>query len=1323
MTSLPIANIDQLVNYVAVKKRNGPSFQQQQQQSTNNKKKTTNKINCSKYNNNDTDITFSPICSNDNEIHTVFSDSSGGDGKESGLSQQQQHLDPNTLMEKGLSWLLKGAEMKIADLQEFQIYQSTQSDKYDAFSSLCDFQKTQSVIGNTIHEATERQRLDTIIQSIDLRKKCAIIFDEEKCKTFVKKNKKIILVTAYHMFNKKTPTKLRGYNVKIKKLNEKEENDDGQRRSSSGVNVSRKKKERLEIILEQQQQPHHHQHNNKLSSKFRIDDIKIGDLVTNFDKGNNKTIHNKRIQKEILQDETLPPEKRQRLDPSVAEHSLVFSQLRRMDHNRPLYLKNKTLWQYDDDSGRLVEVIGWYEPKSIPGFNTVVDETTDMFYMPHSFQNMAFLLMKFFKGYLAQQYVSTRKNKKFSNSTRLLIPREDMPGEYAKLTATLDKCLMVLLSIHTEALSDSSTEIYRQKFRRYCIYSFCMYLINEPLHARCVSPLPYNYFNLYSYLFAHGPKLKTTSFLNTMCFLNNNLFKLYRGPATESVQRLVDSDYSLLKGGKSVTHTFGSPSKTSIHTRTLVSFMMYSEYMMRVLYRLLETIERSGQIEKYKSIRDKARQNLSRLCEGVLFIFFSFVFFHRISAIRQLTNWSALRLILGQPHIHDSKSKAKSVTSIHNNDNDKNNQFVFTEKATNSSGLFFSHAHVLGLPYGIQKRLGVPLEKLNPLCQSSRSLGIVSKSKNGDCIIYSKNDNNNNNNNNAIICGIDLPLPPPPPDGYCSKLVMFDNVFSEQLSEYYNDKTLIPDLVMTVACKMNYNLWTDMSLIDKNQVKMMMKKDRVYTEPLITPPPFSSLASSSSDQEQYRLTKDTLDYLMASPLKNVFIVSSSEQRILSLGDLALLALWIKVSVLQEAWENETTASPPLSLIATNDRAVTVSESWLSGLCRQLIRTDLVNFGIWGDVKINLKLDKRDNSLHKNNMSLPKERDKLRYTQATLNQRKDLAELHCKKNIKTKTHLGRVTATSWVVCALKKISGGDPNIFLKLLENVGIYHLSHINPSNTYAYFSNNCLSNEDQMGLDGYTNRMKNTDGQQQLVLHDGAKKELARTAFRSTNNQNIKKTKEKINTAMIKMAIKHWVTIKDHRNNNDDDFDHYHSSSFQSHSIEALWRWPHTLQKCLAGKRVSLVCKQTQFLNYCLSDSLVSYNYNDPTSSFHLMFKITDNKDDERKKFHQEDSLGKIGTCNSKTDIPIENFRDKLSSSAVITTSKNIYKFDKLKLAKSQKDRERIQKYNAFCKIASQLKKISSEKSNDDINSSLFGRESEILSRIEPKLLSISKN
>lgn len=51
MTSLPIANIDQLVNYVAVKKRNGPSFQQQQQQqSTNNKKKTTNKINCSKPN-------------------------------------------------------------------------------------------------------------------------------------------------------------------------------------------------------------------------------------------------------------------------------------------------------------------------------------------------------------------------------------------------------------------------------------------------------------------------------------------------------------------------------------------------------------------------------------------------------------------------------------------------------------------------------------------------------------------------------------------------------------------------------------------------------------------------------------------------------------------------------------------------------------------------------------------------------------------------------------------------------------------------------------------------------------------------------------------------------------------------------------------------------------------------------------------------------------------------------------------------------------------------------------------------------------------------
>nr|GBG35413.1 wsv433-like protein [Marsupenaeus japonicus endogenous nimavirus] len=1397
MDNLSNTNINELVNYIAVKDDNLIP-----QKKVSNKHLLSNKnqheISNVHNNNTLTDKTFNTHTNNSNIIITAAvgknmeeeedhddndDDDAVGD-KSLKFSQNKnqrlvKNLDSDILMKKGLTLLLEGAKQKKTNIQEFQQDQSLQLDKYHAFSSLCNFQKSQSITGNIIHNVAKKQELDTIIQSIDLNKRCAIIFDEKECKTFIEKNKKVILCTAYNMFKKNITTKLKNYTVKIKKLNSIDNEETAsnncestavcRRRNhrTSGINLSsRKDVQKSEIVLENDQRE------NGSSYGFRVDGMKYTDLMTNFVKENNFS-SNKRIQKEMLQDEKLPPEKRQRLDLTTAKNSIVFSQLRRMDHTKPLYRKNKTFWQFDHSSQRdPVEVVGWYEPKPIPEFKIIINEAVDKFYLPHSFQHMAKLLMNFFRGYLVQHTSNyKRKNKldSISSNMRVLIPQKDMSSEYKHLTETLDNCLMTLISVHTDVLSDTSTEIYRQKFRRYCIFSFCIYLLNAPLHAQYLSPLPYNYFNFYSYLFAHGPELKTTSFLNTMCFLNNNIFKLYRGPATESVQRLIDLDYAFLKGGKSITHSFGSPSKTSIHTRTLVSFMMYSEYMMRVFQQLLEKINQADNNEKYKSIEIKTKQNLSRLCEGVLFIFFSFVFFHRISAIRQLTNWSALRLILGQPHLHDSKSKAKTVTRVDETATNcvkigSEENFMSTTKSTHSNGLFFSHAHILGLPYGIQSRLGVPLEKINPILLSSSlsssstkpetqspSLGIVSQiSDDGSFVLSLNNDNDNNNNNNnhdnIIMCGIDLPLPPPPPEGYCSKLVKFDNIFSEQLNEYYDNNLLISNLAITVAHQMRCKPWTSLSLVDTNKIKMKYK--RIHTKP-----------PSLSDLEQYKLLKDTLDYFTASPLKDVFILSSSK-RILSLGDLALLALWIKISVLHETWDNESfSPSSPASLtsVLANDRAVTVSESWLSGLCRQLIRIDLVNFGIWGDVKIDLKLDIRNNILHKNNVLLPKERDKIKYTHAILSQRKSLAELHCKKNIKTKTHLGRVTATSWVVCALKKISNGDPDIFLKLLEDVGVYHLSHMNPANTYVYFSDNCLSNEDQMGLNGYMDRMKNTDGQ--LVLHESAKKELTRGTFHSTNKYNNKITREKANAAMVKMIVKYWASedeVKTDINCNIEGNDR------MLNSTETLWRWPYTPGRCLIGKRIPLVCKQTRFLNYCISDSLVSYKFNDPTSSYHLLFKITNNDDVDGSNNNSNNSnddaqrmcatVTNIDTIddvnnnnnndknmikyqlmsqgneekvepygsdnqmikNNTLNVPIEQLRDKLSSSAVITTSKNIHKFNKLNLAKSQKDKETIKKHIKLSKIASNINKIPQRQMDNNPNVS------ELLSNIEPSLLMI---
>jgi len=195
------------------------------------------------------------------------------------------------------------------------------------------------------------------------------------------------------------------------------------------------------------------------------------------------------------------------------------------------------------------------------------------------------------------------------------------------------------------------------------------------------------------------------------------------------------------------------------------------------------------------------------------------------------------------------------------------------------------------------------------------------------------------------------------------------------------------------------------------------------------------------------------------------------------------------------------------------------------------------------------------------------------------------------------------------------------------------------------------------------------------------------------------------------------------------------------------------------------------------MSDSLVSYNYNDPTSSYHLTFKvINDNKNsdssDEDVVEDNDDNTNKDNDNNDDDDdsastitvdtstsssssssisssiisttdddindniynknkrnnkvskknilnVPIELLRNKLSSSAVITTSKNIYKFNKLELAKSEKDRESMKKHITFSKIASDIDKISQRQIDDNPRNTCSSvKENHLLSTIEPNLL-----
>ncbi|KAK8405434.1 hypothetical protein O3P69_001770 [Scylla paramamosain] len=56
-----------------------------------------------------------------------------------------------------------------------------------------------------------------------------------------------------------------------------------------------------------------------------------------------------------------------------------------------------------------------------------------------------------------------------------------------------------------------------------------------------------------------------------------------------SVKRLLDIDSTVLKGGKTAIWDFGSPAKTNIHTRTMVSFLGFAKNMLRLSMSILRS--------------------------------------------------------------------------------------------------------------------------------------------------------------------------------------------------------------------------------------------------------------------------------------------------------------------------------------------------------------------------------------------------------------------------------------------------------------------------------------------------------------------------------------------------------------------------------------------------------------------------------------------------------------------------------------------------------------------------------------------------------------
>ncbi|KAK8405429.1 hypothetical protein O3P69_001765 [Scylla paramamosain] len=150
----------------------------------------------------------------------------------------------------------------------------------------------------------------------------------------------------------------------------------------------------------------------------------------------------------------------------------------------------------------------------------------------------------------------------------------------------------------------------------------------------------------------------------------------------------------------------------------------------------------------------------------------------------------------------------------------------------------------------------------------------------------------------------------------------------------------------------------------------------------------------------FDIARDVLDYFSASPMALVFTVITDvedRERVMNIGNMALLAIWIKVRVLKLDWQSN-------AINISNNKFLSTD------LCTQLLLTDLANFGVLGESKILNKLDCNINKMHKDGIQSPTEAEQFNFLKMMpLQDRKVAASLHGHVNARTRTHLGTRSA--------------------------------------------------------------------------------------------------------------------------------------------------------------------------------------------------------------------------------------------------------------------------------------------------------------------------
>ena len=1194
----------------------------------------------------------------------------------SDLPELKQLKETDKKIQEGLAIIAKAAKERSDLIKENFEKNSSFSEKDDKFSGISNhiYKISASSLGNQIYRVAKRAEVDSAIAELDVKNKCFLVFNEEKCIKFIDEHKTVILQIAFQTFSrnlsiysKKTQTEVvkvvKSDYIKCNKLTFVTRNENENQKLIGGRGVIDEKAEGIQ---------------NETVREFTT-------------RGIDPSVMTRILMKKTSDDEEghVRPEERVSLDLTHSAASYVFSTLRRLDKEQPVYYALGTLWQKkfhktNTKRYRMVEVVGWNEdPGSKKAANVCgIGSKQNILFLPYSFKQLASKLLSNHRRLLVKNARDKRYPSKLKQ--RVINPQLDNPVEYAEVNKVIDDTLDIMLSMSPESVFTNLTVTnYRRKFRRYTLFCFAMYIINTRNHGNAVSPLSYNFFNFFSYMYANGPDVYASSYISIMNFLYIHLFNLVSSAAPAvSVKRLLDIDSTVLKGGKAAIRDFGSPAKTSIHTRTIVSFLGFAENMLRLNMSLL----REMGIDPNNKYLEKSALSLERWCDAILFVFFTFVLFHRFSMVKKINLDESIRLVLGQAHLHVNKArasklvrmaKAGSLFAKHTVDEHvvcfKTNMDMGEEEdgcseqeedegneetkktSGNLASSTVSHPHLLGLPFAIQRALGLPIDRLNRLV----ALGRANTANTGGCTIDKTKAVASvfEECSSSLNFGINIPNIPIPPSngGAIASIDMFENLVSDAFDRFYGKDSFL-------------------SIINAT------KKSMETTEPMPNGRLSADLGAvcdiggvkedcDSENSHLFDIARGVQDYFNASPMRLVFTVLTDvegRERVMSIGDMALLAIWIKVRVLKLDWQSN-------AINISNNKFLSTD------LCSQLLLTDLANFGVLGDSKILNKLDCNTNTMHKDGIKPPTEAEQLIFLKMTpLQDRKVAASLHVHVNARTRTHLGRVTSASWAIDALSTLARGDNAVFGRLVNNLDLFYLGHTNSANLVPYYSKYFKSNENENGLWGYIKRTsevaakdkgldpiafqnKNDLGEELAVLDVVAKRKFVGHANRSSCSRAMNLERSKMKERSLMKAMGSRVAAGE--------------SAFK---MKSLWKFPDLVERLLNGYTASVLCPATGFLNVAVHDYILKYDFLKDTNCVRMSLRLLGSRDGTTKQ-------KKL----SMYDIEMtETNKRKLKDNVVVALSSKITRYDRLGLSDSKEVRDRLKEKDRQCRIASGIKK-----------------------------------